>query len=43
MRKLILLAFLAGAVQAEEKVLRYVHKHEELKYTFGGAALTHHV
>ena len=43
MRKLILLAFLAGAVQAEEKVLRYVPKHEELKYTFGGAAPTHHV
>src|SRR2546428_4702443 len=43
MRKLILLAFLAGAVQAEEKVLRYVPKHEELKYTFGGAAPTHHI
>jgi len=43
MRKLILLAFLAGAVQAQEKVLRYVPKHEELKYTFGGAAPTHHV
>ena len=43
MRKLILLALLAGAVQAEEKVLRYVPKHEELKYTFGGAAPTHHV
>ena len=43
MRKLILLAFLAGAVHAEEKVLRYVPKHEELKYTFGGAAPTHHV
>jgi acetamidase/formamidase len=43
MRKLILVAFLAGAVQAEEKVLRYVPKHEELKYTFGGAAPTHHV
>lgn len=42
MRKLILILFLAGAVQAEE-VLRYVPKHEELKYTFGGAAPTHHV
>ena len=28
---------------ADRPVLRYVPKHEELKYTFGGAAPTHHV
>ncbi|MGZ7033179.1 MAG: acetamidase/formamidase family protein [Thermoanaerobaculia bacterium] len=34
--------FLAAAV-AEQPVLRYVPKHDELKYTFGGAAPTHHI
>jgi acetamidase/formamidase len=33
-------AALAGA---EEPVLRYVPKHEELKYTFGGVAPTHRI
>jgi len=28
---------------ADRPVLRYVPRHEELKYTFGGAAPTHHV
>ena len=33
------LTLAASAILAEERpVLRYVPKHEELKYTFGGAA-----
>jgi acetamidase/formamidase len=31
------------ASAAEQAVLNYVPKHEELKYTFGGVAPTHHV
>ena len=30
-------------VAADPPVLRYVPKHEELKYTFGGVAPTHHI
>jgi len=38
------LSLAACAVLADERpVLRYVPKHEELKYTFGGAAPSHHV
>src|SRR6476620_7818645 len=38
------LSLAAAAILAEERpVLRYVPKHEELKYTFGGAAPSHHV
>jgi acetamidase/formamidase len=33
----------AALLAAEAPVLRYVPKHEELKYTFGGVAATHHV
>jgi acetamidase/formamidase len=33
----------AAAAAAEEDVLRYVPKHEELKYTFGGVAPTHRI
>jgi len=33
----------AAAVAADEPVLRYVPKHEELKYTFGGVAPTHRI
>ena len=37
--------FLAASllVAADPPVLRYVPKHEELKYTFGGVAPTHHI
>jgi len=35
----IVLAFFA----ADQPVLNYVPKHEELKYTFGGVAPTHHI
>jgi len=36
--------FLSAAVAAaQQPVLRYVPKHEELKYTFGGAAPTHRI
>ena len=40
-----LLAFaLAAAAAADEPpILRYVPKHEELKYTFGGVAPTHRI
>ena len=39
-----LLALGSAAAAADERpVLRYVPKHEELKYTFGGAAPSHHV
>jgi acetamidase/formamidase len=35
---------LASAAAAQERpVLRYVPKHDELKYTFGGVAPTHHI
>jgi acetamidase/formamidase len=34
---------LAAAVAGEEPVLRYVPKHAELKYTFGGVAPTHRI
>jgi len=33
----------AALVSAEQPILRYVPKHEELKYTFGGAAPTHKI
>jgi acetamidase/formamidase len=33
----------AALVAADPPVLRYVPKHEELKYTFGGVAPTHHI
>lgn len=37
-------AFGSRRARAEDRpVLRYVPKHEELKYTFGGAAPTHHI
>ena len=32
-----------GTALAEQPVLRYVPKHEELKYTFGGVAPTHRI
>ncbi len=32
-----------AVLAAEPRVLRYVPKHEELKYTFGGVAPTHHI
>ena len=31
------------AIAAEQPVLNYIPKHEELKYTFGGVAPTHHI
>ncbi len=34
---------LAATAAAEQPVLRYVAKHEELKYTFGGVAPTHRI
>jgi acetamidase/formamidase len=34
---------LAAASAPDESVLRYVPKHEELKYTFGGVAPTHRI
>src|SRR5438552_1382725 len=37
------LGLLAAAPAAEPPVLRYVPKHEELKYTFGGVAPTHRI
>jgi acetamidase/formamidase len=33
----------AALVSAEQPILRYTPKHEELKYTFGGAAPTHKI
>jgi len=33
----------SGPVAPDRPVLRYVPRHEELKYTFGGAAPTHHI
>jgi acetamidase/formamidase len=38
-----LLIGLPLAAHAEQPVLRYVPKHEELKYTFGGVAPTHRI
>ena len=39
-----LLAAAPGAAAAAERpVLRYVPRHDELRYTFGGVAPTHHV
>src|SRR5512141_590269 len=37
--------FLSAAVAAaaDPPTLRYIPKHEELKYTFGGVAPTHHI
>ncbi len=40
---LLLIAFAATAAADEPPVLRYVPKHEELKYTFGGVPPTHHI
>lgn len=40
---LIFAAFSARAVLAEQPVLRYTPKHDELKYTFGGVAPTHRI
>ena len=40
---LAMLALAGGVAAAETPVLRYVPKHEELKYTFGGAAPTHRI
>jgi acetamidase/formamidase len=34
---------IAAFFAVEQPVLHYVPKHEELKYTFGGAAPTHHI
>jgi len=39
----MLMSALLLAVVAEQPVLRYIPKHEELKYTFGGVAPTHHI
>src|SRR5437016_12541475 len=39
----LLAAAPAAAPSAEPPVLRYVPKHEELKYTFGGVAPTHRI
>ena len=40
---LVLSTFSARALLAEQPVLRYTPKHEELKYTFGGVAPTHRI
>ena len=40
---MIITALLLAAAVAGKPVLRYIPKHEELKYTFGGAAPTHHI
>lgn len=43
-RSTLLLVALAAVAGADEPpVLRYVPKHEELKYTFGGVPPTHHI
>ena len=40
----VVVAAAAAMVTADERpTLRYVPKHEELKYTFGGVAPTHHI
>lgn len=38
-----MLSLIAAALLAEENVLRYIPKHSELKYTFGGVAATHRI
>ena len=38
-----LVVTLAAAASADSPVLRYVPRHEELKYTFGGVAPTHRI
>jgi acetamidase/formamidase len=40
---MLMSALLLAAVVAEQPVLRYIPRHEELKYTFGGAAPAHHI
>jgi len=40
---LLALGFSAAILAGQEPVLRYVPRHEELKYTFGGAAPTHRI
>src|SRR6266542_3182126 len=40
---LVFAALSAPAALAEQPVLRYTPKHEELKYTFGGVAPTHRI
>ena len=40
---LLLSCFSFSALCAEQPVLRYTPKHEELKYTFGGVAPTHRI
>jgi amidase len=40
---IILLLALAGGKSEDPPVLRYVPRHEELKYTFGGAAPVHRI
>src|SRR6185436_5693790 len=39
----MLLTIVAAFFAADQPVLQYIPKHEELKYTFGGAAPTHHI
>jgi acetamidase/formamidase len=39
----LLTVLICGASLAEQPVLRYVPKHEELKYTFGGVTPTHRI
>jgi acetamidase/formamidase len=34
---------IAGWFAADQPVLKYIPKHDELKYTFGGVAPTHHI
>lgn len=38
-----MLSLVAVPLLAEENVLRYIPKHSELKYTFGGVAATHRI
>jgi acetamidase/formamidase len=40
---MMLALILAATVAAEQPVLRYIPKHEELKYTFGGVPPAHHI
>ena len=39
----MLALILAATMIADQPVLHYIPRHEELKYTFGGAAPTHHI
>jgi acetamidase/formamidase len=39
----MLIAVIAAFFAADQPVLNYIPKHEELKYTFGGATPTHHI